>query len=796
MHEETVSYGEIGIESSGSLKNKKNKSVISYLKKTIGLSLLGVLLGRASILGGLSPFGLAYYASLSGLRINAFLVFVGINIGTLTLGLSTGRLKYIFASLLFSMISISSPLENKKNRVVAFRAFISIFIVGTILILFKGFLLYDFLFNLFESSMTFVLVMLFRNATPFVERNEKREMTSEQIITVTLLFVLTIIGLPKLIFMGLALKNILIISLIIIFSLRNGPAVGASIGIISGMIVSMAVPTTPLVIGVYGFCGLISGVFKDLGKAGCILGFILANAIITIYINGSTEVLINLADILGATAIITIIPRKLITNLSDTIIKPPLAFLQRKSKIEKVKDITSQRLLGFSESFAQLANTFNRISQKNVNMNKDDISTLFDEVAERVCRDCNLNNICWTKEFYNTYQVMFKILEKLEQKGSLDRYDVPEYFKEKCVRLDEFIKNTNFMFELYSANVKWQERISESRYLIAQQLEGVSKIISELAEEVNEEVCFEPELEKRIQMELIKSEIRVDEVMVVKNRYGKYEISIAHEPCDNKRTCIQTIIPVISKVLGKKVIKEDIMCSTNTTGVCVVRLIEQQNYKVVTGVSTASKDFGALSGDNHSVIQLKDGKVIVVLSDGMGSGDKAAKESSAAIALLEKFLQSGFDIDISIKLINSVLILKSAEESFATIDLSIIDLFTGEVEFAKIGAATTFIKRPDRIEVVKSTSLPVGILSNVDMELSKKKLEDGDLLIMVSDGVLDSMKDIVKKEEWIIHALTNISTNNPQEIADYLIEKAKENFEGQEKDDMTVLTARVLEKVS
>lgn len=796
MQEEVVSYGEAGLEDGQNASERRIKRLIPYLKKTTGLSFLGILLGRASILGGLSPFGLAYYASLSGLRINAFLVFLGINIGTLTLGLSADRLKYVFASLLFSLISITSPLEDRKNKVIAFRAFISIFTVETAIILFKGFLLYDFFLNLFEAFTTFVLVMLFRNADLFAEKNEKREMASEQVTTATILFVLAIIGLPKLTFMGLTLRNVLIISLIIMFSLKNGPAVGASIGIISGLIISMATPMTPLLIGAYGFCGLISGVFKDLGKAGSILGFLLANAIITIYINGSTEVLINIVDILGAAAIVTAVPGKLISNLSDILIKPSLNLLQRKSKTEKIKDITAQRLLGFSESFAQLASTFNRISEKNVNINKNDISTLFDEVAERVCRDCSLNNICWTKQFYNTYQVMFKILEKLEQKGSIDRYDIPEYFKDKCVRLDEFIKNTNFMFELYTANVKWQEKIVESRLLIAQQLEGVSKIISELAREINEEICFEPDMEKIIQAELIKSEVYVDEVMVVENRSGKFEVSIAHEPCGNKRVCIQNIIPVVSKVLNRKMIKEDIMCSAKETGQCVIRLTEQQNYKVVTGVSTSSKNIGILSGDNHSIIQLKDGKLIAALSDGMGSGDKAAVESRAAIALLEKFLQSGFDIDISIKLINSVLILKSAEESFATIDLSIIDLFTGEVEFAKIGASATFIKRPHRVEVVKSTSLPVGILSNVDMELSKKKLEDGDLLVMVSDGVLDSRKDIVKKEEWILQALSDISTNNPQEITDYLLKMAKENFEGQEKDDMTILAAKVLEKVS
>lgn len=798
MQEGTIQYKGL-TQSNNRLSLNEQRGIIGkVLRNSTTLNLVGFLLGRAGVLGGLNPFGIAFYAALFGLKKNMLMLFFSTNIGILTIGMGAVQIKYVLSTALFSLLGIIGPIDSKKTINTALRVFLSVFVIGSIIVFYKGFLLYDFILNIFEAFIAFILVLVFKNAiTIFTGETEDKYLSNEQLISVTILGVLIITGISNISILGLAIRNVLIICLIIIFALRNGPGVGAAIGTVSGLIISMSDNITPLIIGTYGFCGLIAGVFKELGKPGAILGFMLANSIITIYVNGSTEVLINLIDIVGAAFLIIFIPQKVIKYFNDYFIKPSLVHLEKKSKLEQIKDVTTYRLKDFASSFNQLANVFNKISEKNININKEEISSLFEEVAERVCRGCSLNTNCWNREFYSTYQTMFNMLEKMEQKGHINMSDIPMYFKEKCLRIEEFINNSNFMFELYKLNISWEKKISESRLLISQQLEAVSKVIKDLADEINGEIQFVSNYEREIYLELIRKDINVDEVMVIRNKYGKYEVSIAHQPCGNNRLCSVSVIPIVSKIVGRAMEKDDIMCLVkNDSELCIIKLVEKQKYKIITGSSSMSKRYNKVSGDNYNIFQLKDGRFVAALSDGMGSGIKANKESSTVLGLLEKFLQSGFDKDLSIKLINSILVLKSSQESFASVDISIINLSTAEVEFTKIGAVPTFIKRSNKVEIVKSTSLPVGILNNVDIEFSRKQLNDGDIIIMITDGILDSKKEIIKKEEWILDELRTLDSTNPQEIADYIIGKAKHNIGNEQMDDMTVLVAKVLEKVS
>jgi stage II sporulation protein E len=186
----------------------------------------------------------------------------------------------------------------------------------------------------------------------------------------------------------------------------------------------------------------------------------------------------------------------------------------------------------------------------------------------------------------------------------------------------------------------------------------------------------------------------------------------------------------------------------------------------------------------------------VALSDGMGTGHKAAIQSRAAISMLEQFMESGFDKDTAVKLINSVLVLKSDEESFATIDLSIIDLYDGEVEFVKIGAVPAFIKRDDRVDTVKSMSLPAGILSNVEMELVHRKVENGNFIILVTDGIIDAFKEEEDGDKLLRNFISDIGSINPQEIADLILDEAYKKCGGKPIDDMLVSVAKVWKRVS
>jgi stage II sporulation protein E len=220
---------------------------------------------------------------------------------------------------------------------------------------------------------------------------------------------------------------------------------------------------------------------------------------------------------------------------------------------------------------------------------------------------------------------------------------------------------------------------------------------------------------------------------------------------------------------------------------CVFVLEEAHKYRIATGVARVAKDNRWICGDNYSFLDLEDGKHMIALSDGMGSGEKANKESKVTINILEQLMGAGFEKDLAIKTINSILVLKSSDEIFSTMDLSMVDLYTGKVEFVKIGAASSYIKRKNgEVEPIKSTSLPIGILNNVDIETFGYKLDEGDFVIMMSDGISDA-----DKEGWVLDFLKNNKSRNPQDIADKLLDEAIVKYDNEIKDDMTVLVSKM-----
>ncbi|MPM63316.1 Stage II sporulation protein E [bioreactor metagenome] len=180
-----------------------------------------------------------------------------------------------------------------------------------------------------------------------------------------------------------------------------------------------------------------------------------------------------------------------------------------------------------------------------------------------------------------------------------------------------------------------------------------------------------------------------------------------------------------------------------------------------------------------------------MISDGMGSGSRAADESTMAVRFLEKLLAVGFDVDVAVKTVNSMLLLRTPEESFATVDMTIIDTYSGEAEFLKIGSSPSFVKRVREVATIKSASLPMGILNQIEIEPVKANLVSGDILVMVSDGVADIPQRGNEKENWIANFLRRTATTNAQELADMILQEAMNLSGSRVKDDMTVLVAKI-----
>ena len=221
---------------------------------------------------------------------------------------------------------------------------------------------------------------------------------------------------------------------------------------------------------------------------------------------------------------------------------------------------------------------------------------------------------------------------------------------------------------------------------------------------------------------------------------------------------------------------------------------KQENFVLKKVVLTKTKNKSDISGDCNLETKLKDGKYMLAISDGMGSGVQANKSSKTVINMLEKLLTNGFDKETSIGLINSAIKLNSNEETYATIDISIVDLENGNIEFIKNAACPTFIKSNHNVEIVKSISFPAGMLDKIDLVVYDKDLKENDIIIMCSDGILESNTEFENKEIWLKGIIESIETDDIEKIANIIITEAIDNGLGVAKDDMTVIVAKLCRK--
>ena len=478
------------------------------------------------------------------------------------------------------------------------------------------------------------MMFIFRSAVQFVGGGTtKHSYSNEEIISGAIVVAVALSGLGNFGIFGFVFKNILCILIIIAFSYKCGSGVGTSIGVTIGLLVSMSSPDiTPLIIGSYAFCGLLAGVFRSLGKIGSCLGFIMGNAVLTLYMNGSTDVIIFLKEIIIAIIVFLLIPEKLLNFIGDSFGRKLTSSTDKSNYGSRIKEITMVKLNKFSRTFKELSKTFSEISETKVMTDKKDISQLFDKVADKVCRDCSLCLHCWDRNFYTTYQALFKMVEKLEKTGRIEDEDIPEYFQEKCERVNDLLEAVNNSYEVFKVDMMWKNKVGESRELISQQLDGISEVISRLASEIDIDVHFKAEVEDIILGELNKIGLNINEVIVYENKWGKYEINIFHKGCGGKRTCLSVLEKRLSGLIGRKMKKESNECCQRAKGnLCMLRFIEEEVLGITTGVAKLSKYEGMISGDSYTFLNVGEGKYIIALSDGMGSGQKAATQSRATI---------------------------------------------------------------------------------------------------------------------------------------------------------------------
>lgn len=262
--------------------------------------------------------------------------------------------------------------------------------------------------------------------------------------------------------------------------------------------------------------------------------------------------------------------------------------------------------------------------------------------------------------------------------------------------IEQIVKAVNYAYKVSKSNFIWKEKVKSNKKNVQAQLDGVSKAISSIAVKIEEEIKQDGNFideKKKIIAALEIKDILVDGIDINKkdNRYF-IEVYLREDSKTTENTDVDKIQKVLEKCLNEKLMRNEAKTKKfNKQGKRVFSYLSADRFRVQIGQATRIKNDSPVSGDSLIQIRLNDGKYLVALSDGMGTGPEARKSSQIAVKMLERLLMSGFDKDTSIDLINTT-IMNTDEEIFATLDIAIIDLYNGKVEFIKNGACPTYVK--------------------------------------------------------------------------------------------------------
>lgn len=339
----------------------------------------------------------------------------------------------------------------------------------------------------------------------------------------------------------------------------------------------------------------------------------------------------------------------------------------------------------------------------------------------------------------------------------------------------------------------WQKRFLENKDLMATHLQEMAQIMTSLAEESRRCIPMGERRFKQIAHALREVDIQLKKLYLIENEEGHMEVSLTIKNTKQNSMSAEEIGDLLSVLLNLRLSG----AADNSFFVGeqwqTFYYMEEAGYHVLTGVAKAVKETERISGDNYTFFEKNPGNLTALLSDGMGSGDKACTDSTLVVELMQKFLEAGFQVETAIQMINSVLVADGENSNMSTLDLCSLNLYSGECRFVKVGSACSYIKRQHLVDRISSGNLPLGIFQKPDMETVGRKLMDGDYIIMISDGILDALSQGIG-EDMLSEFIGSTNLENPGEIANAILNFSIHQCRGHIRDDMTVLVIGIWKK--
>ena len=740
--------------------------------------LCGILVSRGTLLGTLAPFGASYAAAVP--KKYLFSSLVGTAFGYILLK-PTDSFRYIAVIVAIGALRWLMGDIEKVSRSRLFAPLVSFLptLATGIALLFAS------TSTLSSFADCFIEAVLSGAAAYFISvsvqlADEKRGIsayTRQETACLVMTGCVLILAFGSITFENISLGRIIAITAVLLCARYGGVNGGAVCGIATGAVFSIASRAQGFVCGGFAFGGLMAGMFAPVGKLGCAIAFLISNGIMSLAFGENTQLAAVLIESLVGSVVFMILPKEV-----GNIISPVFTNEKNSSLGETLRKNIVMRLDFASKAIYNVRNDVNSVSDKLKDLYSPSFSVVCENVEKEVCNNCGLKTYCYEHRQGVTRDDFFRLEELLEAQGRISESDVEDAFVKNCCKKGEIARSMNLNYREYLSALEAQRRVSDVRGVVAGQFSGVSDILSDLSDEFKNTMRCDTDSSERIISALSALGAIPVECICLVSDGGRMSVELELSSKGDGRLSKGTIMREVSKCCGRRFDLPTVTCEGDRIRAA---LCEMPVYDVEIGSDQHIANNGKLCGDCLDYFNDGFGKTYALVCDGMGTGGRAAVDGNMAVSVMGRLLRSGLSADSSLQIVNSALMVKSEDESLSTLDLTGVDLYTGKVTLKKAGAPATFVRKNGRVMVREMPSLPVGILNGVKFSSDTVNLSSGDMVVMVSDGV------ITGDEKWLEKLIRSWNEGSTQELARAVVDEAIKRRGDSPDDDITALAIRI-----
>ncbi len=740
---------------------------------------VGLLCARGLVFGKYAPFGVAAVAAFPYSAL--WSVVIGSVGGYLLPSASSVPVHYIAGVLAAAAIrwTLNDLVKLKMHPAFSpVTAFLPVLATGMAIVFVNGSSSTTVAMYVAESLLAAGVAYFFARASVLVESGRNvGDMTGQDIACTALAGGILLLSLSDLTIGAVSLGRVLAI-IAILFAARYGGVSGGSVaGIAAGIVFSLSTSGLNYLSGAYALGGMMAGVFSPVGRLASAAAFILSNGIASLQVGNQAAVINGLYEVMAATVIYMVLPARLGSPLVGMFSRTDDA-----TRADGLRRSVIMKLDYAAKALGSVSETVEDVSKKLSAACAPDINGVYKKAIDEVCCNCGLKVYCWERNYNDSMNAFNDLTERLRNKGSVDRGDFSTQFATHCSRLGVVISSVNNNYREFMIRDTAESRAQQVRNVVADQFVTTSNMLEDMASELELYERFDFASAQKVTEVLRGAGILAIDVSCRTDRFNRMSIEIVAAPVEGARLNKAELTNEISRACGR-VFQQP--CISLVKGKCRLQMSELPLYRVQTGCAQHCCGNAQLCGDSWEFFSDGNGRQIAIISDGMGSGGRAAVDGAMASGIMSRMIQAGIGFDAALKIVNSALLVKSGDESLSTIDLAALDLFSGTVEFMKAGAPISILRKSGRAVKVDAPSLPIGILNDTKFTKSSDSLEEGDLLVMLSDGALSS------GDEWVCDMVEKWNGQIPQELAEEIVAQAIARRSDGHDDDITVLAMKM-----